>query len=105
MTILFWPQLVGVTPGVRAAEQRSEVLEANHQPGPKGTKPHHIMNVAGQYRQRQANGQIAGKVKHHDRDNPQIEAQSIERRFSDGFGHRVPPDFYNCVSFLPRHTL
>ncbi|EOB12939.1 hypothetical protein NBO_303g0001 [Nosema bombycis CQ1] len=102
---LFWPQQIGIAPGVRAAEQRSEVLEANHQPGPKGAKPHHIMNIAWQYRQRQANGQVAGKVKNHDRDNPQIEAQSIKRRFGDGFGHRVPPDFYNCVSFLPRHTL
>ena len=62
---------------MRAAEQRGEILQANHQPGPESAKAHDIMNIAGQHRQRQADGEVAGKVKDNDRDNPQIEAQSI----------------------------
>ncbi|CDK60725.1 hypothetical protein [Klebsiella pneumoniae IS46] len=87
---------------MRAAEQRGEILQANHQPGPESAKAHDIMNIAGQHRQRQADGEVAGKVKDNDRDNPQIEAQSIKRRFGDGFGHQVPPDFDNQLSLLPR---
>ena len=59
---------------VEPAQQRSEILQADNQPSPEGAEPHHIMDIAWQDRERQADGQIAGEVEHHHRDNAQVKA-------------------------------
>ncbi len=76
---------------MRAAQERGEILQANHQPRPECAEAHNVMDIARQDRQRQADGQIAGKVENHDGHDAQIEAQSAQRRFSGRFGHGVLP--------------
>jgi hypothetical protein len=82
---------------MRAAEERGEILQANHQPRPEGAEAHHVMDIARQNRQRQADGEIAGKVKNHNGNDAQIEAQSAQCRFSGRFGHGVLPGFFTTV--------
>ena len=73
---LFWPQTIGIAPGVRAAQQRGEILQADHQPRPEGAKAHDVVNIARQYGQRQTNNEVACEVKYHNGDNAQIETHS-----------------------------
>jgi len=63
---LLRPELVGIAPGVRPADERREVLHANDQARQDRVKTQTVMHKARQHRQRQANGQIADKGKCHE---------------------------------------
>ena len=84
-----WPKQIRIAPGMRAAEQRGEILQADDQPRPECAKTHDVMDIARQHRQRQANRQITGEVKNHNGNNAQIEAQSAQRRFGGMLWHGV----------------
>ena len=84
----FWPQQVGITPGVRATEQSGEVLQTYHQPRPEGAESHNVVDIARQYRQRQANGEITCEVEDNDGDNTQVEAQTAKLPLSVDRRHR-----------------
>ncbi len=72
----FRPPEIGVTPGMRTAYQRGDILQADNKPRPERAKSHHIMDIAWQYRQRQADSQKGSEVEDNDRDDFQVQPQA-----------------------------
>ncbi len=74
---LLRPQLIGVTPGVRAAEQRGEVLRADDKARQHRVVAQVVMHKSRQHRQRQADGQVADEGEHHHGQNTSVQLEVI----------------------------
>ncbi len=64
-------QVIDDFSGIRAAEQRGQVLHADHQPGNHGAIAQLAMDIARQNGQGNTNVQVADKGEQHDRNNLQ----------------------------------
>ena len=74
---LFRPQLIGIAPGVRAAEQRGEVLRADDEARQHRIVTQVVMHKSRQHRQRQADGQVADEGEHHHGQNASVQLEVI----------------------------
>ncbi len=75
------PPDIGVAPGVRAAQQRRHILQADHDARPEGAVAELVMHQARQHRQLQADGEVAGEVIDNDGNNQQGQSNTPVSRF------------------------